>query len=159
MRAQSDLSPSSVSELRSKLKGVRVEVGSLVSFRDEPAFEMVMRLNKRHNGNLVSAVLSKGNAACGLGGDASGSGEGIGEGRVMADRSRHVEELRMVFIPKAYGAFLEDEMQKWLDPFRGRGEANRTKRKRDEVDDNEVTDIDSDVDTDECDDADSFRSV
>ncbi|KEG11779.1 hypothetical protein DQ04_02291090 [Trypanosoma grayi] len=132
MTALPHLLSSSTDELRCQLKGVRAEPGSLVAFRDAPAFEMVMRLNQRHRGKLVAAVLTKNDAS-----DELGCSPAVQ--RTKKERKCDVfgsanvsEEKRMVFVPEAYEVLLENEMQKWLDPFRGCGEANKRKRVRDD---------------------------
>ncbi|KAG8343634.1 hypothetical protein ERJ75_000945900 [Trypanosoma vivax] len=102
--------------LRSMLQGVRVEYGSLVSFRDEPAFEMVMRLNQRHKGKLVAAVLTKTEVASDKRDDWVTSSSA---------------EARMIFVPELYEALLDEEMQKWLDPFRSRNEGRKERRRGD----------------------------
>nr|CCC94428.1 conserved hypothetical protein [Trypanosoma congolense IL3000] len=135
--------PSSIEEIRSKLVGVWAEVGSLVSFRDEPAFEMVMRLNQRCKGKLVSAIFTNNEDKHA----AEASTAGGGAASAVVDRSDYSKESRLVFVPQAYESFLEDEMQKWLDPFHTQDSKLKQKRERkdDVVDDfmDEESDFDS----------------
>ncbi|PBJ70251.1 hypothetical protein BCY84_18668 [Trypanosoma cruzi cruzi] len=125
---------SSLDVLRPQLKGVRAEHGALVSLRDAPAFEMVMRLNQRYKGKLVTAIMTQSSAH-----EAPKSDDDVQRNLNEANCSamnfvRASEEKRLVFVPEAYEAFLGNEMQKWLDPFYGRNEANKSKRSRAERD-------------------------
>ncbi|RNF06160.1 uncharacterized protein Tco025E_07641 [Trypanosoma conorhini] len=123
---------SSVDVMRAQLKGVCAEPGALVSLRDAPAFEMVMRLNQRHRGKLIAALLTSGGIPGAAKPDDAEQGA-LKEDNFGTVASAHGSEYsRLVFVPTAYETFLEDEMQKWLDPFYGRTEAAASKRARDE---------------------------
>ncbi|ESL09928.1 hypothetical protein TRSC58_02345 [Trypanosoma rangeli SC58] len=124
----------SVDVMRAKLKGVCAEPGALVSLRDASAFEMVMRLNQRHRGKLVAAFLTSSRPP-----GVSKSDDAL-QGGLKEDNgdtngsTRGSEYSRLVFVPAAYEVFLENEMQKWLDPFYGRVESAALKRARGERD-------------------------
>ncbi|RNF07493.1 hypothetical protein TraAM80_03349 [Trypanosoma rangeli] len=125
---------SSVDVMRAKLKGVCVEPGALVSLRDAPAFEMVMRLNQRHRGKLVAALLTSSRTPGVAKSDDALQGGLKEDNRDTIGSTRGSEYSRLVFVPAAYEVFLENEMQKWLDPFYGRVEAAALKRARGERD-------------------------
>ncbi|ORC92583.1 uncharacterized protein TM35_000033360 [Trypanosoma theileri] len=139
---------SSSDVLSSQLKGVRAEPGALVSFRDSPAFEMVMRLNQRHKGKLVAAVLTN-NESCDGSKNPSDAQVSKKEDKSAVTQSSNnsgsgsAEEPRLIFVPEAYEFFLDNEMQKWLDPFHGRGETQKQKKRR--CEENEYSSGDDDI--------------
>ncbi|KAH9589419.1 hypothetical protein LSM04_008622 [Trypanosoma melophagium] len=126
---------SSSDVLSSQLKGVRAEAGALVTFRDSPAFEMVMRLNQRHKGKLVAAVLTRSDSCDGSKKPLDHPVTKKEDKCSVIHSSSNTEEPRLIFVPEAYESFLDNEMQKWLDPFHGRGDAVKPKKRRTEDND------------------------
>ncbi|KAG5508822.1 hypothetical protein JKF63_05324 [Porcisia hertigi] len=117
------------SELKALLKGVDAERGATVTCRDPSALEMLLRIgNSDANRGSVSAIFQNTNTSSSA-------------------------TVRMLFINGKNARYVEEEVQRWLDPFKmatvaANADGERKRTRTDSESDSDSDDFEGESDSD-----------